>query len=132
MVRTVRRQWPDLNIRLHLHDTRGLALANAHAALREGVCEFDAAIGGMGGCPFSGSAGAVGNMCTEDFVFLCDELGIETGIDLSKLIAAADLAEKLVGHELPGRLMKAGTPLQRYEANQNMSDAANHMSGTGA
>ncbi|MEZ5707968.1 MAG: hydroxymethylglutaryl-CoA lyase [Blastomonas sp.] len=114
MVRSIRTRWPDMIVRLHLHDTRGLAIANALSALEEGVSEFDAAIGGMGGCPFSGSAGAVGNMCTEDFVFLCHQLGIETGIDLAKLVDVARLAERLVGHDLPGRVMKAGTPLDRH------------------
>lgn len=113
LVSRIRDLWPELCLRLHLHDTRGLALANALVALELGVTEFDAAIGGLGGCPFSGSRGAVGNMCTEDFVFLCHELGIETGIDLERLIGAANRAEELVGRELPGRLMKAGVPSVR-------------------
>jgi hydroxymethylglutaryl-CoA lyase len=103
----VRARWPALRIALHLHDTRGLAIANVHAALREGVELFDTAVGGLGGCPFAGHQGAAGNVCTEEVVFLCRQLGIETGVDLEALVEAARFAERIVGHPLPSKLLKA-------------------------
>lgn len=109
MVGTVRERWPELDIRLHMHDTRGLAIANIHAAMRMGVREYDASVGGLGGCPFAGNKGAAGNVCTEDLVFLCEELGIETGLNLEALIEASCLASTLVGRPLPGKLALAGS-----------------------
>lgn len=103
----VRERWPALRLRLHLHDTRGLAIANTYAALLEGVDSFDTAVGGLGGCPFAGHKGAAGNVCTEEVVFLCQQLGIETGIDLPALIDCAALAESIVGHELPSTLVRS-------------------------
>lgn len=101
-------KWPGIPVALHLHDTRGLGIANAYAGLEMGVREFDASIGGLGGCPFSGQSGAVGNVATEELVFLCHELGFETGIDLDALLGAVDLAEEIVGRPLPGRLKRGG------------------------
>jgi hydroxymethylglutaryl-CoA lyase len=111
----LRERWPDLDFALHLHDTRGMAIANAFAGLEMGVSRFDAAVAGLGGCPFAGHQGAAGNVCTEDLVFMCHELGIETGIDLDALIECAKLAEVIVGHPLPGAVMKGGT-LQKFRA----------------
>jgi len=104
----VRTRWPGLQIALHLHDTRGLGLANADAALREGVRHFDAAVAGLGGCPFAAVKGAPGNITTEDFAFMCEEMGISTGLDLDKLVACSALAEEIFGRELPGHLSKGG------------------------
>jgi hydroxymethylglutaryl-CoA lyase len=115
VVGSLRERWPDLDIALHLHDTRGMAIANAYAGLEMGITRFDAAVAGLGGCPFAGHSGAAGNVCTEDLVFLCQELGIDTGIDLDALIECARLAEDVVGHPLPGSVMKGGT-LQKYRA----------------
>jgi hydroxymethylglutaryl-CoA lyase len=109
----VREQWPELDIALHLHDTRGMAIANACAGLEMGVTRFDSSVAGLGGCPFAGHSGAAGNVCSEDLVFLCHEMGIKTGIDLDALIECARLAEDVVGHPLPGSVMKGGT-LQKY------------------
>ena len=105
----VRARWPGQKIALHLHDTRGLAVANAHAALRMGVQQFDATVGGLGGCPFAGQKGAAGNICTEELVLLCEEMGIHTGVDLDKLIEVGRLAEEIVGHQLPSELIHAGS-----------------------
>jgi hydroxymethylglutaryl-CoA lyase len=113
VVGALRERWPDLDIALHLHDTRGMAIANAFAGLEMGVTRFDSAVAGLGGCPFAGHTGAAGNVCTEDLVFLCDELGIKTGIDLDALIECARLAEDVVGHPLPGSVMKGGD-LRKY------------------
>lgn len=105
----VRSHWPDMPLRLHLHDTRGLAVANALVALRMGVAKFDATVGGLGGCPFAGQKGAAGNICTEELVLLCAELGIATGIDLDMLIEVGRMAEEIVGHALPSELLHAGS-----------------------
>jgi hydroxymethylglutaryl-CoA lyase len=108
-VGAVRERWPGLRIGLHLHDTRGLAVANAHAGLRLGVTRFDSTVGGLGGCPFAGQKGAAGNICTEELALLCEEMGIATGIDLDALIEVGRLAERIVGHQLPSELLRAGS-----------------------
>jgi hydroxymethylglutaryl-CoA lyase len=113
VVGAVRERWPELRINLHLHDTRGLGVANAYAGLEMGVTSFDSSVAGLGGCPFAGHKGAAGNVCTEDLVFMCEEMGIATGIDIEALIAAARLAEEIVGHPLPGSVMRGGT-LAKY------------------
>ena len=109
VVGAVRARHPQLELELHLHDTRGMGIANAYAGMEMGVSRFDSSVAGLGGCPFAGHAGAAGNVCTEDLVFLCDEVGIKTGIDLEKLAACARLAEDVVGHPLPGSVMKGGS-----------------------
>ena len=109
VVGAVRERFPDLQISLHLHDTRGMGIANAYAGMEMGVAIYDAAVAGLGGCPFAAHCGAAGNVCTEDLVFMCREMGIDTGIDLEKLIESALLAEEVVGHPLPGCVMKGGT-----------------------
>ena len=88
----VRSRWPEKQLSLHLHDTRGLAVANAHAGLRMGVSRFDSTVGGLGGCPFAGQKGAAGNICTEELVLLCEEMGIHTGVDLDRLIEVGRMA----------------------------------------
>jgi isopropylmalate/homocitrate/citramalate synthase len=108
-VSAVRARWPDKTIALHLHDTRGLAVANAHAALKLGVRQFDSTVGGLGGCPFAGQKGAAGNICTEELVLLCEEMGVDTGVDLDRLIEVGRLAEEIVGHVLPSELIHAGS-----------------------
>jgi hydroxymethylglutaryl-CoA lyase len=107
-IERIRSRWPDLTVALHLHDTRGLGLANAAAALAEGVRHFDAAVAGLGGCPFAAVSGAPGNITTEDLVFMCEEMGIATGIDLEALVACASLAERIFGRQLPGHLARGG------------------------
>lgn len=108
VVSAVREAFPDLELSLHLHDTRGMGIANAYAGLEMGVKRYDAAVAGLGGCPFAGNVAAAGNVCTEDLVFMCAEMGIETGVDLDRLIECARLAEDIVGHPLPGSVMKGG------------------------
>ena len=91
---------------LHLHETRGTALVNAYAALEAGVDRFDTSVGGLGGSPFA--SGAAGNLATEDLVHLLDDLGIESGIDLDRLLDASALVASLVGHPVPSRVALAG------------------------
>src|SRR6266568_2822253 len=90
---------------LHMHDTRGTALANVLVGLEAGLITFDASVGGLGGCPYA--PGASGNLATEDLVYLLHGMGYETGIDWPLLIAAGELAQKLVGHRLPARALQA-------------------------
>jgi hydroxymethylglutaryl-CoA lyase len=93
-------------IAMHMHDTRGTALANIVVGLEMGITTFDAAVGGLGGCPYA--PGAAGNVATEDLVYALNGMGIETGIDLDKLWEAGQVAKALVGHELSGKVHKAG------------------------
>ncbi|MGT2472697.1 hydroxymethylglutaryl-CoA lyase [Paraburkholderia terrae] len=106
LVTRVLQRVPAEALTLHFHNTRGLGLANVLAAYEVGARRFDAALGGLGGCPFA--PGASGNICTEDLVNMCDEIGIPTGIDLQKLIALSRTLPALLGHDVPGQLMKAG------------------------
>jgi hydroxymethylglutaryl-CoA lyase len=109
VVGMVREKWPDLRLGLHLHDTRGTGMANALIGLQMGIESFDSSCAGLGGCPFAGHKGAAGNICTEDLVFMCEEMGIETGINLDALIECARMAEDIVGHQLPGKIMHGGS-----------------------
>ncbi len=97
---------PDTALNLHFHNTRGTGLANILAALEVGVDDFDASVGGLGGCPYA--PGATGNVCTEDFVHMVEDMGVATGIDLGLMIDAAREAEGLVGRVLPSQVLRAG------------------------
>ncbi|MET8150341.1 hydroxymethylglutaryl-CoA lyase [Actinoplanes sp. NPDC049668] len=94
---------PDL---LHFHNTRGTGLANVLTALDLGITEFDASVGGIGGCPYA--PGASGNVATEEVVHMLEDMGIDTGIDLEELIRVAELAEGLLGRTLPSGVLRAG------------------------
>ena len=109
-VRFLQDRFPELHLALHYHNTRGLGLVNVMTGLDLGIDTFESSIGGLGGCPFA--PGATGNICTEDLVNFLHELGIETGIDLGRLIGIARSVEEAVGHEVPGQVMKAGPRLQ--------------------
>jgi hydroxymethylglutaryl-CoA lyase len=108
MLRTI----PAGQLALHMHDTRGTALANVLAGLELGIRTFDASVGGLGGCPYA--PGASGNLATEDLVYMLHGMGYETGVDFEKLIAAGALAQRLVGRKLPGKALQA--ELARAEA----------------
>ncbi|HET9222692.1 MAG TPA: hydroxymethylglutaryl-CoA lyase [Roseiflexaceae bacterium] len=101
-----RQRFPRAQLRLHPHSARGAGLANVLAAMEVGVDRFDASAGGIGGCPFA--PGAPGNICSEDFIHMLHEMGIETGVDLPALMACARMLEGLLGHEVPGQTIKAG------------------------
>jgi hydroxymethylglutaryl-CoA lyase len=105
----VRDRFDDLRIALHLHDTRGQGIACAYEGLRLGVTAFDAAVAGLGGCPFAGQPGAPGNIATEELALLCEEMGIATGLNIEALIEAGRLAERIVGHRLPSAALRSGT-----------------------
>ena len=106
VVRALRSSLPELVLNMHFHDTRGTGLANVVAALDEGIDYFDASIGGMGGSPFA--AGATGNVATEDLVHMLEDMEIHTGVDLNRLLAAAQLAQELIAGDLPGKVLRAG------------------------
>lgn len=91
-------------VSLHLHDTWGLGLCNAYAGLEAGVVLFETSVGGLGGCPFT--PGSAGNLATEDLVYLCNSLGVVTGLDINTLCAAAEFAEALIGQPLSGHVYK--------------------------
>jgi hydroxymethylglutaryl-CoA lyase len=97
---------PDSTLNLHFHNTRGTGLANVLAALQLGVADFDASIGGLGGCPYA--PGATGNIATEELVHMVEDMGVGTGIDLDSLIDAAADAERIIGRQLPSQVLRAG------------------------
>ena len=111
-VAAVREAAPGLGLALHFHNTRGVGLANVMVGLELGVDKYESSFGGIGGCPFAPKA--TGNICTEDLVYLLEEMGIGTGIDLRKLSGIACDVEVAVGHELPGQIMKAGLRLDLH------------------
>ena len=105
-------RFPGVEWTLHTHDTRAMAIPNILAAMACGVTNFDASIGGLGGCPFA--PGASGNVCTEDLVHCLQAMRIDTGIDLAQLIAVSRRVEQIIGRPLPGQVMKAGPSTRRY------------------
>ncbi|MFM0287038.1 hydroxymethylglutaryl-CoA lyase [Paraburkholderia megapolitana] len=104
--------FPQLELTLHFHNTRGMALANTLAALDAGIDRFDASLGGLGGCPYA--PGATGNVCTEELVHMLELDGYDTGVDLAALLDAATLLPDLIGHDVPSQLLKAGRRLDLH------------------
>jgi len=107
-----RERFPALELTLHFHNTRGMALANTLAALEAGIDRFDASLGGLGGCPYA--PGATGNVCTEELVHMLELDGHNTGVNLSELLAASALLPRLIGHDVPSQLLKAGLRLDLH------------------
>jgi hydroxymethylglutaryl-CoA lyase len=97
---------PGVGLNLHFHNTRGTGLANVLAALELGVADFDASVGGLGGCPYA--PGATGNIATEELVHMVEDMGVGTGIDLEAMIEAAADAERIIGRQLPSQVLRAG------------------------
>jgi len=106
MVRRFQDRFPDVGLILHFHNNRGTAMTNLFAALTAGAVNFDTALGGIGGCPYVPLA--AGNLPTEDVVFMLEDMGIDTGIELTAIIEAAKLLEEILGYTLPGQVMKSG------------------------
>ena len=106
LISALRDALPELLINMHFHDTRGTGLANVLQALQLRVDYFDSSIGGMGGSPYA--AGATGNVVTEDLVHMLEDMGIDTGIDMTRLLEAARFAQSIVGGEVPSKVLKAG------------------------
>ena len=107
-----RERWPDTELTLHFHNTRGMGLANVLAAIDAGADRFDASFGGIGGCPYA--PGASGNVCTEEIAHALALMGYDTGIDLPRLMAAAAELSALIGHDVPSQILKAGRRLDLH------------------
>jgi len=108
----VKARWPKVKFTMHFHNTRGMGLANAVAALDAGMLHFDASLAGLGGCPFA--PGASGNICTEDAVHMFEQMSYDTGVKLDLLLEIARDLPALVGHDVPGQLIKAGKADRKY------------------
>jgi hydroxymethylglutaryl-CoA lyase len=103
---------------LHFHNTRGMGLANVVAGIEAGVRSFDGSLSGLGGCPFA--PGATGNICTEDVVNMLEDMGFDTRVDLAKLLAVARRIPAVVGHDVPGQVMKAGQTLELHDPPESL------------
>ena len=106
MAEALQKHFSGLQLTLHFHNTRGMGLANVLAAVQSGITRFDGSLGGLGGCPYA--PGASGNVASEDAIHMLDAMGMDTGINLPKLLAVARLMPQIVGHEVPGQVAKAG------------------------
>jgi hydroxymethylglutaryl-CoA lyase len=106
LVGAFRSAHPEVPLNLHFHNTRGTGMANVLAALELGVSDFDASVGGLGGCPYA--PGATGNIATEELVYMVEDMGVGTGIDLESMIDAAADAERIIGRKLPSQVLRAG------------------------
>lgn len=104
-----RARWPGVEFTLHFHNTRGMGLANVLVAIDAGADRFDASLGGLGGCPYA--PGASGNVCSEEIVHALALMGYDTGVDLARLVAAAQQLPVLIGHDIPSQIAKAGPRL---------------------
>ncbi len=113
-------RWRDIELTLHFHNTRAMGLANALAGLNCGITRFDAALGGLGGCPYA--PGATGNVCTEDLVHMFETMGCDTGVNLDALIACSLRLPEMVGHDCPGQVAKAGKSDRRYPAPADLEE----------
>jgi hydroxymethylglutaryl-CoA lyase len=106
LVGEFRSRHPEISLNLHFHNTRGTGLANVLTALELGVADFDASVGGLGGCPYA--PGATGNIATEELIYMVEDMGVATGVDLAAMIDAAAEAEQIVGRTLPSQVLRAG------------------------
>ena len=112
LTRAARERWPQTELTLHFHNTRGMGLANVLAAIDAGADRFDTSIGGLGGCPYA--PGATGNVCSEEIVHALLWMGFDSGVDLDRLIEAAKRLPALIGHEVPSQIVKAGQRLELH------------------
>lgn len=112
LTRSFRERWPDTELTLHFHNTRGMGLANVLAGINAGADRFDASLGGIGGCPYA--PGATGNVCSEEIVHALELMGYDTGVDLGSLMAASKRLPGLLGHDIPSQIVKAGRRLDLH------------------
>ena len=103
-------RFPQAEITLHFHNTRGMGLANVLAGLNAGVIHYDGSLAGLGGCPFA--PGATGNICTEDLVNMLEDMGYDTGVNLDRLLVCAKRISGIVHHDVPGQVIKSGKTLE--------------------
>ena len=120
LCRLLQQQFGDLQLTLHFHNTRGMGLANLLAAVEAGITRFDGSLGGLGGCPYA--PGATGNICSEDAVHMLQAMGLDTGIDLPRLLAVARRLPAIVGHDVPGQVAKAGLITDLHPAPASVAD----------
>ena len=114
LVLAAQQRFAQTQLTLHFHNTRGMGLANVLAAVQNGITRFDGSLGGLGGCPYA--PGASGNICSEDAIHMLDAMGYDTGIDVTRLLEVARLMPQIVGHEVPGQVVKAGRILDLHPA----------------
>ena len=107
MCDALQKRFPNLQLTLHFHNTRGMGLANILAAVQSGIVRFDGSLGGLGGCPYA--PGASGNVSSEDAIHMLDAMGYDTGMNIPKLLQLAKELPHIVGHEVPGQVAKAGS-----------------------
>ncbi len=113
-VAAIRELYPDIPLRLHLHNTRNTGIANAWAGVQAGVAALDSSFGGVGGCPFAPRA--TGNIATEDLVYMLERAGVHTGVDIDAAISAANFVEQCLDKTVPGMVMKAGVFPQNIDS----------------
>lgn len=123
---TLRRQFPDLQLTLHFHNTRGMGLANVLAAVQSGIDRFDGSLGGLGGCPYA--PGARGNICSEDAIHMLEAMGCNTGIDLESLLSVARQLPEILGHEVPGQVAKSGRTTDLHPAPESVAQLKKEFS----
>lgn len=112
LARAFRARWPQIELTLHFHNTRGMGLANVLAGIEACAERFDTSAGGLGGCPYA--PGATGNVCTEEIVHALELMGYDTGVDLAQLLQAARALPALLGHDVPSQILKAGRRLDLH------------------
>ncbi|MCP5265327.1 MAG: hydroxymethylglutaryl-CoA lyase [Burkholderiaceae bacterium] len=130
LVRAFRERWPETELTLHFHNTRGMGLANVLAAIDAGADRFDASLGGIGGCPYA--PGASGNVCTEEIVHALACMGFETGVDMDRLLAASRRLPALIGHDIPSQIVKAGRRLDLHPVSADFEATRQRALGRGA
>jgi hydroxymethylglutaryl-CoA lyase len=126
--RQVLEQFPQLQVTLHFHNTRGMALANTLAALEAGIDRFDASLGGLGGCPYA--PGASGNVCMEDLVHMLDLMGYDTGMDIDRVLAASARLPRLIGHGTPSQILRAGKRLDLHPIPEHVQSLSKQVAST--
>jgi hydroxymethylglutaryl-CoA lyase len=120
MSESLQKQFPNLQMTMHFHNTRGMGLANVLAAVQSGIIRFDGSLGGLGGCPYA--PGASGNISSEDAIHMLDAMGYDTGMDIPKLLELARELPQIVGHTVPGQVAKAGRSCDLHPAPEYIND----------
>ncbi|MEY4316993.1 MAG: Hydroxymethylglutaryl-CoA lyase YngG [Pseudomonadota bacterium] len=126
MCEALRKAFPQLQLTLHFHNTRGMGLANVLAAVQSGIDRFDGSLGGLGGCPYA--PGASGNICSEDAIHMLDAMGYDTGIDLQRLLPIARQLSSIVGREVPGQVAKSGCITDLHPAPESVAQLKKEFS----
>jgi hydroxymethylglutaryl-CoA lyase len=126
MCEALRKAFPQSQLTLHFHNTRGMGLANVLAAVQSGIDRFDGSLGGLGGCPYA--PGASGNICSEDAIHMLDAMGYDTGIDLQRLLPIARQLSSIVGREVPGQVAKSGRITDLHPAPESVAQLKKEFS----